>query len=124
MKVAVTSVGRGLDDAVDRRFGRCRYIVVVDTMTQEVDVVANEALQASSGAGVRAVRELTDREAGAVITGSCGPHAFRALQAAGIALYTGAEGTVGECVQQLVAGELAPADEPNVGAKPDGRGGS
>ena len=106
MKIAVTSVGRGLVDRVDERFGRCHYFVVVDTVTREVDAVENEAAREGSGAGVGAARRLIEHGADAVLTGRCGPNAFRALEAAKIAVYTGADGTVIEAVERLVADGL------------------
>jgi predicted Fe-Mo cluster-binding NifX family protein len=51
-----------------------------------------------------------------VITGHCGPKAFRALQAAGIGVITEASGTVAEAVAAFKRGTLTVADAPNSGA--------
>lgn len=113
MKVAVTSEGTGLEDQVDWRFGRCRYFVIVDTGTKEVEAVENIASGEGGGAGVRAVRILSEHDADVVVTGRCGPNAFRALHAAGVSVYTVADGTVGDCVQRFVANELTQAQGPS-----------
>lgn len=114
MKIAVTSVGRGLEDRVDRRFGRCPYFVVADTMTLEIDAVENEGMSKDSGAGLCAARQLTECEVDAVVTGQCGPKAFRALHAAGMGVFTGADGSVIEAIERYVADELTPAPEGTV----------
>ena len=113
MKVAVTSEGTGLEDQMDWRFGRCKNFIIVDTGTQEVEAVENPAASAGGGAGVRAVRLLAETDADVVVTGRCGPNAFRALQAAGVSVYTAADGTVGDCVQRFLANELTQAHGPS-----------
>jgi predicted Fe-Mo cluster-binding NifX family protein len=50
----------------------------------------------------------------AVITGHCGPKAFRTLQAAGIQVVVGADGTVADAVEQFKSGELVPSDAADV----------
>jgi len=50
-----------------------------------------------------------------VVTGHCGPNAYRALHAAGVRVYTGvAEGTVQDAVKQFQAGLLQEAAEADV----------
>jgi predicted Fe-Mo cluster-binding NifX family protein len=45
-----------------------------------------------------------------VVTGHCGPNAYRALQTAGVQVYTGlAEGTVRDAVRKYQAGLLREA---------------
>jgi predicted Fe-Mo cluster-binding NifX family protein len=107
MKVAVTSRGPTLDDQVDPRFGRAQVFLVVDTDTGAFDVVDNKQnLEAAQGAGIQAARIVAEHGAGVVITGHCGPNAFRTLSAAGIDVVLGAEGTVREAVGRFNAGEL------------------
>lgn len=55
----------------------------------------------------------------AVITGHCGPKAFRTLSVAGIKLFTGAEGTVADTLKRFRMkrfreGMLAEAEEADV----------
>ena len=107
MKVAVTSKGRTLGDEVDLRFGRAQMFLLVDTETGAFDVVDNKQnLEAAQGAGIQAARIVAEHGAGVVITGHCGPNAFRTLSAAGINVVLGAEGTVGEAVERFKAREL------------------
>ena len=59
MKIAVTSTGPGMDSAVDERFGRARYILIVDPETEEFESVDNAAnVEALQGAGVQAAQEV------------------------------------------------------------------
>ena len=57
MKVAVTAYGPGLESEVDPRFGRARYILVVDSDSGGlVETLDNEKnMNAMGGAGVQAV---------------------------------------------------------------------
>jgi predicted Fe-Mo cluster-binding NifX family protein len=115
MKIAVTAQGNSLESAVDPRFGRARFFVVVDTETDEVTASDNsQNLNAAQGAGVQAGKNVADLGVSAVITGNVGPKAFTTLQAGGVAIYTGARGTVAEAVRAFKAGELERADDANV----------
>ena len=117
MKVAVTAMGKDLGAAVDPRFGRARYFIVVDTESEDFEVLDNEQnLNAAQGAGIQSARNVSESGADALITGNCGPRAFATLSAAGIKVYIGATGTVAQAVEALKAGELQAADDPNVQA--------
>ena len=107
MKVAVTSQGQELSSPVDSRFGRAKYFIVVDTETGDFSAADNsQNLNAAQGAGIQAGKNVVDLGAKAVITGHVGPKAFATLQAAGVAIYTGASGTVASAVEQFKAGKL------------------
>ncbi len=115
MKVAVTSRGPTLGDEIDPRFGRAQVFLVVDTDTGEFEVVDNKQnLEAAQGAGIQAGRIVADHGAEVLITGHCGPNAFRTLSAAGIKVVLAAEGTVGEAVEKFKKGELKPAGDADV----------
>ena len=115
MKVAVTSKGPTLEDEVDPRYGRAQMFLVVDTDSGEFEVVDNKQnLEAAQGAGIQAARIVAEHGAGVVITGHCGPNAFRTLSAAGIRVASGAEGTVGEAVERFKKGEIKPAGDADV----------
>ena len=114
MKVAVTAQGVSLDDAVDSRFGRAAYFIVVDTETMQFECVENSAVSAGGGAGVSSAKTITDSGAKVILTGNCGPNAARALSAAGIKIYPNASGTVKEAVEAFKAGKLEASDRPTV----------
>ena len=55
MKVLVLSMGEALDSKVDPRFGRASFFVVVDTASNQFEVVRNdEGRGAAQGAGIKA----------------------------------------------------------------------
>jgi len=115
MKVAVTSQGTELTSAVDPRFGRARYFLLVDTQTQRVQAVDNDVnLNAAQGAGIQAGKTVASLGVEAVITGHVGPKAFATLQAAGVKVYPGASGTVAEALEQFKAGQLKLAESADV----------
>ncbi len=115
MRVAVTSLGQDLGSKIDARFGRAKWFIVIDTETNQNQVISNEQnLQASQGAGIQTAENISRNNVEAVITGNCGPKAFRALNAAGIRVYTAVEGTVAEVLEKFNSGELKQADGANV----------
>jgi predicted Fe-Mo cluster-binding NifX family protein len=115
MKVVVTSTGETMDSPVDPRFGRARVFMLVDTETGEHQAVDNASgVNASGGAGVQAGEKVSKLGAEILITGHCGPNAFRTLQAVGVKVVIGAEGTVAEAIEKFKRGELSPTGNPDV----------
>ena len=111
MKLAITTGGADMDALVEVRFGRATGFVVVETDTGNFQYLDNsEASSAGQGAGIQAARLMAAHGVQVVLTGHCGPNAFRALQAAGIRVCTGLTGgTVREAVEQFKAGTLEEA---------------
>lgn len=115
MKIVVSAAGQGLEAQVDPRFGRAAGFVLFDTQTREVRNVDNsQSLSAAQGAGIQAAEAVSRLGAECLITGHCGPKAYRTLQTAGIKVYTGAAGTVGEAIAALEQGRLAAAEAADV----------
>jgi len=114
MKIAVTSRGATLEDAVDPRFGRCAWFVVVDTDDMSFEAVENANAAAGGGAGIQSAQLVADKDVKLVLTGNCGPNAFRTLEAAGIQVIIGVSGSVREAVEQYKAGKLSVSGGPNV----------
>jgi predicted Fe-Mo cluster-binding NifX family protein len=115
MKIAVSANGKNLDAPLDTRFGRTAYFVIVDPDTLAFEAVENrQSLNLPQGAGIQAAKTVLQHEAGAVITGNCGPKAFKVLEAAGVKVYVGAAGPVRDIVDQFKNGELSESHGPNV----------
>lgn len=115
MKIAVTSQGENMQSLVDPRFGRAKLFIVIDTDTGASEVVDNRKnVNAAQGAGIQAARNVAELGVQAVVTGNIGPKAFSTLQAGGISIYIGAEGTVKDAVEQFKSGGLKQAGGANV----------
>ena len=107
MRIAVTAQGTDLDSAIDPRFGRCRSFVIADSDSDEFEAFSNDGVMASGGAGTQSAQFLANKGVDAVITGNVGPNAARALEAAGIEVYSTAAGTVRDALQAFKAGKLS-----------------
>ncbi|MCK4736465.1 MAG: NifB/NifX family molybdenum-iron cluster-binding protein, partial [Methanophagales archaeon] len=116
MKMCVTSVGMDLNAQVDPRFGRCQYLVFVDSDTMEFEAMPNEAIAAPGGAGIQAAQTVVNKGVDVLISGNVGPNAFQVLSAAGVKIATGAYGTVQEAVEMYKAGRLSEAGISTVAA--------
>ena len=115
MKVAISAQGKEMSSAIDQRFGRTRYFIVVDSETGTFTLHDNsQNLNAPQGAGIQAAKNVNDFGAEAVVSGNAGPKAYAALRSAGIAIYTGAVGSVQEALEAFKAGTLNQADKANV----------
>jgi predicted Fe-Mo cluster-binding NifX family protein len=115
MKIAITATKKSLDAEVDPRFGRATCFAIYETDADTVDFVNNDQnLNAASGAGIQAAQNIIATGAKVIITGNCGPKAFRTLSAADIKIVIGASGTVREIVDRYKKGELKHAESANV----------
>jgi len=115
MKIAVTSTGPDLDSQVDPRFGRAAYILIVDTATLEFEVLDNSAnLNAFKGAGIQAASMISDKGAEVLLTGYCGPNAFKTLNAAKVKVANDVDGSVRDSVHAYIEGKVSFADGANV----------
>ncbi|MBS7633282.1 DUF5320 family protein [Candidatus Bathyarchaeota archaeon] len=112
MKVAVSASGANLDAAIDPRFGRCPYFLIVDTETMQYEAVPNTSQYASGGAGIQSAQTIASKGTKVVLTGSVGPKAYQALSAAGIQIITGVFGTVKEAVERFKSGKLQQTTTP------------
>lgn len=114
MKIAVTARGTNLTDEVDPRFGRAPYIVIVETQTMEYEALDNSSnVNAFKGAGIQAATTVADKGAQVLLTGYCGPNAFKTLEAAGIKVVSDISGTVQETVEAFMAGKSVYSSGPN-----------
>lgn len=115
MKIAVSATGKTLADDVDPRFGRAAFFLLVDSESMEIEVVENtQNLNLPQGAGIQAGKTIIDSQAEILITGNCGPKAFKVLDSAGIKILTGASGSVDNALRMYKNGELESATEPSV----------
>ena len=115
MRIAISSTGKQLDSNLDPRFGRAAYFIILDVETMAYEAVENTRnLNFPQGAGIQAGKALADQQVDALITGHCGPKAFKVLRNAGVKIITGAGGKVADAIDQFKKGELEIASEADV----------
>lgn len=114
MRVAVSAMGSGLEDAVDPRFGRCSHFVLVETDDMTFRAIENGSGSLASGAGIQSAQLLAHNGVKTVLTGYCGPNAHQTLSAAGIAVIVDCSGTVSGVIDRFKAGQLRATPAPNV----------
>jgi predicted Fe-Mo cluster-binding NifX family protein len=115
MKIALTTSGNDLNAPLDSRFGRAPKFIIYDLEGNSFEVVDNEQnLNAAQGAGIQSAQTVARLGVGALVTGHCGPKAFRVLQAAGIKIYNTSAATVTEALDQYCGGKLAEASSADV----------
>ena len=114
MKFAISASGKDLEAQLDPRFGRCRYFLIVDPGTLELEVFENENGALGGGAGIQSAQFVVSKGVEAVITGNCGPNAMQVMSAAGVSVFTGQSGTVKNLVEAYKSGRLTASTEANV----------
>lgn len=87
MKIAIPVDEKDIGTDVCMSFGRTPFYLFVDTQTKEHYFKANEAANASGGAGIQAAQMIVDEGAKAVLTQRCGENAAEVLTPANVKLY-------------------------------------
>jgi predicted Fe-Mo cluster-binding NifX family protein len=117
MKIAITSVGKDLASDVDPRFGRAVYIIITDPSGEILEVVDNSRnANAMQGAGIQAGKVLSDKKVDVLLTGHCGPNAYKVLTAAGIKVGVDLSGKVKDALDRFNQNKVKFADKADVDA--------
>jgi len=115
MRIAVTAEGNDLDAQIDSRFGRAPKFLIVDTETMRFDAVANtQSLDLAQGAGIQSAQNVLVHKPEVLLTGNCGPKAFRVLKAAGIRVVIGVKGRIADAIHDYMNGKYVETTEANV----------
>ncbi len=82
MKIAFTTSGDNLEAPLDSRFGRAPKFLIYDSDEDTFTVIDNQQnLNAAQGAGIQSAETVARLGAESLVTGHCGPKAFRVLGA-------------------------------------------
>jgi predicted Fe-Mo cluster-binding NifX family protein len=115
MKIVFTTSGDNLNAPLDTRFGRAPKFLVYDLDSKTFEVISNEQnMNAPQGAGIQSAETVARLGAKALVTGHCGPKAFRVLSSAGIKIFNTNVSTVAEALEQYRAGKLTEAKAADV----------
>ena len=101
MKIGVLSDGPDLGSWVSDDFGHAPFFLIVDSESYDYTVVENEFME-SEGAGMKVADAIVGLGVDAVVTGGIGSHGYNILTKAGIRVSFDEEGTVEECVGNLL----------------------
>ena len=117
MRIVITSRGDDLEAEVDSRFGRASKFLLVETDTMSLQVIDNsQSLDLPQGAGIQAAQNVIPHKPDVVLTGNCGPKAFKTLEAASVDVVLGVTGKIKDAIQAYLDGKYQPAKESNVEA--------
>ncbi|WP_407282590.1 NifB/NifX family molybdenum-iron cluster-binding protein [Methanolobus sp. WCC1] len=100
MKVCVTARSERLDAPADPDFGRCRYFVIVDTDSMEINSLRNKTFS-FLGDDTLAAQLLLNRDIDKLITGNIGSKAFSMLSSKGIDVLALNEGSVEDVIKDF-----------------------
>jgi predicted Fe-Mo cluster-binding NifX family protein len=115
LRIAVTAEGKELSSEIDLRFGRAKWLIVVDTETGDCEAHDNIVnLNAVQGAGIQTGQNIANLGVEAVITGNVGPNAFKTLSTAGVKIFLAEKQTVAKAVESFKADNLKEVDQANV----------
>jgi predicted Fe-Mo cluster-binding NifX family protein len=115
MKIALTTSGNDFNAPLDGRFGRAPKFLIYDLEAKTFEIVDNEQnLNAAQGAGNQSAQTIGRLGVGALITGHCGPKAFKVLKVAGIKIYNTSAATLTEALDQYQGHKLSEASSSDV----------
>lgn len=115
MKIAFTTAGNDLSAPLDSRFGRAPKFLIYDLDIGTYEVMDNQQnLNAAQGAGIQSAQNIARLGVVALITGHCGPKAFRVLQAADIKIFNCDAATVCDALDMYRSCKLREAAEADV----------
>lgn len=113
--IAFTTSGQDLAAALDPRFGRAANFLIYDTDQKIPRIIENQqGRSAAQGAGIQAAETIVRAGVDTLVTGHCGPKAFKVLDAAGVKVFNCNAATVAEALQELLAGRLTAAENSDV----------
>lgn len=108
MKVCIPTMGdKGLDEQIGAHFGRVPTYTMVDTETEDVQVINNTTTH-MGGAGY-APDLINDAGADVMLCDGLGRKAIQMFQDKGIMVYVGATGTVSDAIDMWEEGKLQAA---------------
>lgn len=112
MRISVPSMGNnGLDERVGEHFGRVPTYTIVDTETDEVEIISNTS-EHMGGTGYPP-ELMAKAGVGVMVCGGLGRRAIMIFEEMGIRVYVGASGTVRDAVSQFQSGALEEATDEN-----------
>jgi predicted Fe-Mo cluster-binding NifX family protein len=103
MKIVISSSGSDLDSAVDPRFGRAAFLLIIDSESGElIESIDNSTgRDAAQGAGIMAASLVVEKGVQAILTGRLGPKALAVAEKANIKVVNDCSGTVRNAIDKF-----------------------
>jgi len=115
LKVALSSMGEGLDSPVALDFDRAPYFIIYKLEDESYEALINPAFGIPKGFGVQTAQTLISRGVNAVISDGFDPWVFQMFRFSGVELFRIKGTTVREAIERFKRGELK-RWEPDTGA--------
>ena len=107
MKLAMSASENNLHSIIDLRFGRAKGFIIYDIDDDSFEYIDNvQNLEASQGAGIQSAQNVINKDVDVVITGHCGPKAFKVLSESGVKIFIVEAGKIVEIVEKFKKCEL------------------
>lgn len=87
MKIAIGLEENNYNSQVDRRFGRASFFILIDSITNNYEIIENEAKDEPTGAGLKVVKNLVNLGVDEIIAGEIGPKAAILIEEFNIPVY-------------------------------------
>ena len=115
MLIAITATGQNLNSQVDARFGRAKFIIIYNSEDKSYQTHDNNLnLNAAQGAGIQTAQNVVNLGANILITGNCGPKAFRVLDAGNVKIYVSTSLSINDAIKSYEENKLNQLTNPNV----------
>lgn len=106
MKIAFpTEINKGMDSTVFNHFGSAGFFIIVDSESDEIEVILNMDLNHQHGK-CQPLKALGGKNVDAVVVGGIGGTAMTKLKKSGAKIYKAVDGIVKENLALFKAGKL------------------
>lgn len=104
-----------MESPLDSRFGRASRFLVYDLDTETFEILDNtQNFNAAQGAGIQSAETVIRSGASCLVTGHCGPKAFRVLSSANVKIFNSEAGSIAEALEMYKKGALSEAEGADV----------
>ena len=115
MLIAISAFENNLDAPVNERFGRAKGFVIYDDEVKSSEFIENKQnLQAAQGAGIQSAQKVYEAGAKVLISGHCGPKAFKLLQAANVKIFLSEGGSIRDNIKKFNDAQLEEIENADV----------
>jgi predicted Fe-Mo cluster-binding NifX family protein len=101
MKIAISSMGPGLNALAEPHFEYSRYFVVVDSEKMKCEIFGNMSSMITGNAGISAAQFLINKKVDTVITGEIGPDETKFMETVGMKIFLCGKCTVNEALNSF-----------------------